>query len=303
MHHYRLLQVSILLISINIITPVPVQLPRDNNLVELNYLMNENTLHWITVRSFEKKSQTGFRNAALKNGTSIRYWYSSEDVAYNSHTGTHLDAPCHFAKDAWCVDDIPIEHLMDLRLYILDVREAVKVNPDHQVTVADLQKLENRYWVKRGSVLFIATGWSSHWPIKEDYFGLDPDDRDAVMHFPGLSPEVADYIVEKGMFVGVGIEGPSIDPGSSVDKYAHRTLFANNIYAIENLPNMGGMSEINSRVTIAPLKVEAASASPVRIFVRNEPTATSAAPSHLSSPIICLAALCLLLSLLSSSHV
>lgn len=305
MHHYRLPQLSILLISINCITPTPVQLPADHKLRELNYAINENTLHWITARSFENKSEAGFRNAISSNGSSVRYWYRTEDVAYNSHTGTHLDAPCHFSEKAWCVDEIPIEHLMDIELYVLDVTAKIGHNPDYQVTVDDLQTLENTRWIQNGSLLFIKTGWSSRWPIKDNYFGVDPGG--ATMHFPGISPELADYIANKGIFVGVGIEGPSIDPGLSTDKYAHRTLFASNMYAIENLPNLKELTKDGeeARVTIAPLKVEGASGSPVRIFVRSKlkNSAAAAGRSPHTPALFHVAILCLLLSITSTFHV
>ena len=29
------------------------------------------------------------------------------DIAGAEHSGTHLDAPVHFAKDQWAVDQIP----------------------------------------------------------------------------------------------------------------------------------------------------------------------------------------------------
>ena len=148
--------------------------------------MNENTLHWITTRSFEKKSDMGYKNVVHRNGSRTKNWYSTEDVAYNSHTGTHLDAPCHFAENKWCVHEIPIEHLMNRPVCLLDVRPQVEINGDYQVTVADLKEVEKTYWVPNGSLLFISTGWSRKWPIRDDYFGIRGREE-GMYHFPGLS--------------------------------------------------------------------------------------------------------------------
>jgi kynurenine formamidase len=269
-HH---LQLFLLLISFSCIKPI--QLPSDPLFKELTYPINENTLHWITARSFHKNSSGGYRNAKLRDGSLIQYWYSTEDVSFNSHTGTHLDAPCHFAKDAWCVTDIPVEHLLDRPYYVMDVRFYVQHEEhgggdDYQATVERFIDWFKGIDFKNGSVLFIFTSWSRKWPIKEDYFGIRKNDESR-MHFPGISPELADHIVTLGKFVGVGIDGPSIDPGLSVDKDAHRKLFSNNIYVIENVPNMVGLQAFGQgKVTIAPMYVEGASGAPARLFVRSE---------------------------------
>ena len=38
--------------------------------------------------------------------------YQGGEFCAPIHGGTHLDSPCHFAKDKWCTTDIPKDHLV-----------------------------------------------------------------------------------------------------------------------------------------------------------------------------------------------
>ena len=240
-----------------------VPLLTDESLVELNHVINNNTLHWITVRSFDIKTYKGSR----KDSQGHEYFYQSDDVAYNSHTGTHLDAPCHFAREAWCVNSIPVENLFDRPLFILDVRESVKRNKDYQVSVDDYTNFARKHEIPEGFVLFIATDWYSYWPMKDEYFGIR-NNNESDLHFPGISAQLAQHLADANKIVGIGIEGPSVDAAMATDMLAHRILAAKNVYNIENLPKMHKIPSSGSRVTIAPLNVENASGSPCRVFVR-----------------------------------
>ena len=51
----------------------------------------------------------------------------------------------------------------------------------------------------------------------------------------GISKDAAEYMVEKGGVYGVGVEGPSLDPGQNVNFDAHWTLLKNNTFGLENL--------------------------------------------------------------------
>lgn len=39
----------------------------------------------------------------------MEYWASSNEFEAAEHGGTHMDAPYHFNKEGWKVDDIPFE--------------------------------------------------------------------------------------------------------------------------------------------------------------------------------------------------
>jgi len=51
----------------------------------------------------------------------------------------------------------------------------------------------------------------------------------------GIAKDAAQYIVGKRQVYGVGVDGPSLDPGQNVRYDSHRTLFEAQIFGIENL--------------------------------------------------------------------
>ena len=50
----------------------------------------------------------------------------------------------------------------------------------------------------------------------------------------GIAKKAAEYIKKRQVY-GVGVDGPSLDPGQNVMYDAHRTLFEARIFEIENL--------------------------------------------------------------------
>jgi len=51
----------------------------------------------------------------------------------------------------------------------------------------------------------------------------------------GIAKDAAEYIVKKRQVYGVGVDGPSLDPGQNLMYDTHRTLFEAQIFGIENL--------------------------------------------------------------------
>jgi kynurenine formamidase len=249
------------------------------NLIDLSYNLNNNTLHWITTRPFEMN--VVFNGSKLLNQHSV--WYQSEDVTFNSHTGTHLDAPCHFAYGVWCVTDIPIEHLIDRPAVVIDVIRSCSKNRDYEVTVEDIDQFEELHGtIPEGSVVFVKTGYSRYWPIKEQYFGSESNDP-STLHFPGVHADTARWLTQNRRIVGLGIEGPSVDAGQSLTKETHTILAEKNIFNIENVPSLHKMPPLGATVTILPLKVEKASAAPVRVIANLNPGSLKSSSLPLSS--------------------
>ncbi|KAI1292346.1 Kynurenine formamidase [Halotydeus destructor] len=249
-------------------------LPVDKNLIDLSYGYNNNTLSWITHPPFELKIIQGDR---VTDGHTTRY--QTDEVKMSTHSGTHLDAPCHFFRGTWCVSDIPVEHLYRRPAVVVDVSAQCLVDRDYEVTVQDLvdaEKLHGR--IPEGAVVLIRTGHGRYWPIKEQYMGTDTADASKA-HFPGLHVDTARWLVAERHIVGVAIEGPSIDRGQSPINWSHEVLSEANIYIIENMSNMVRMvPSSGSLVTLLPMKLDSASGAPVRIIVQlnaGQPTSSA----------------------------
>src|SRR5215467_10014330 len=51
--------------------------------------------------------------------------YFARNISLPEHFGTHLDAPAHFARGLWTVDQIPAQRIV-APLVVLDVRQEVQ---------------------------------------------------------------------------------------------------------------------------------------------------------------------------------
>jgi len=60
--------------------------------------------------------------------------YFAREICLPEHFGTHIDAPSHFARGSWTVDQIPPERLL-APLVIVDVTGKAASNPDYQFSV------------------------------------------------------------------------------------------------------------------------------------------------------------------------
>src|SRR5690349_5618368 len=76
-------------------------------------------------------------SAKLK-GTVEKDGYYIRDFTVGEHTGTHVDAPAHFAAGAKTVDQLPVESLAGPAA-VVDVSDKAAQNADYEVTVEDIE--------------------------------------------------------------------------------------------------------------------------------------------------------------------
>ena len=85
------------------------------------------------------------------------------------------------------------------------------------------------------------------------------------LHFPGLAPSAAQWIVDNRTIKAIGLDTPSIDFGQSQLFESHRILFKKNIPAFENVANLENLPIIGAWVMALPIKIKGGSGGPVRI--------------------------------------
>lgn len=173
--------------------------------------------------------------------------YNLELLFFSSHTGTHLDAPFHFFQNGIKIDKIPLERLA-VNGIIIKIKKGKTIITKNDIT--DFEK--NYFMIPKNSSIIFHTGWSTNISTM-GYFSKNP----------GLSISASNYLASKKINL-VGIDSPSIDPGTAKNFPAHRILSKNNILIVENLTNLEKIQSIKSRVIILPLKLKDATGSPVR---------------------------------------
>jgi len=227
--------------------------------IDLTHSFGPSTIYWPT-------DTAGFQLEELAFGQTPGGWfYSSYAFASAEHGGTHLDAPMHFAEGRLSNDEIPLSGLMGPAV-VVDV--SARATPDYLVSVADLEAWEESHdEIPNGAIVLLRTGWGSRWDDRTAYLGTSAVGPEAVadLHFPGLDPEAAQWLVSNRGIVGVGIDTPSIDYGQSTDFGAHVTLYAENISGFENVANLDLLPESGAFVLALPMKIEGGSGGPLRI--------------------------------------
>ncbi len=227
--------------------------------IDLTHAFGPSTIYWPT-------DTAGFRLTELAYGPTEGGWfYASYELASAEHGGTHLDAPIHFAEGRLTADEIPLSGLMGPAA-VVDVSD--RATPDYQVSVGDLTAWEGEHGpLPDGGIVLLRTGWGQRWDDRAAYLGTELTGPEAVpeLHFPGLAPEAAEWLVADRGIVAVGIDTPSIDYGQSVDFRSHVVLFAENISGFENVANLDLLPERGSYVVALPMKIEGGSGGPLRI--------------------------------------
>jgi kynurenine formamidase len=215
----------------------------------------------------------------LKNGASS----ASELISLGGHTGTHIDALCHFSSNGkmyggaapeqspatgvtpHSVDTIsPIVH----RAVLFDVAghmgmdalaEDFVIAPDHLDRIATEQNIH----VGAGDVVLLRTGWGQHWHDQHRYTTAGKG-----IHVSGPGPEepAARWLSARGIFAA-GSDTLAFErvPSSTMPVHIH-LLVESGIHIIENL-NLEELAR--DRITefllfAAPLKIRGGTGSPLR---------------------------------------
>ena len=238
-------------------TPNELLMPGEAKLIDLTYPLSPDSLYWPTGSRFEHQQL----NWGMSEGG---YWYASAAFSSPEHLGTHLDAPIHFGENGWTNADIPIERLFAHGV-VIDITSKSNASADATLSVDDIEAWEDRNdTLQEGSIAIIRTGWASQWPDWETYYGSSTPTDVATLHFPGISPEAAQALVNRGIF-GVGIDTASIDPGNSSRFEAHQILAAANVFNLENLTNVDGLPEAGFDIIALPMKIKDGTGGPVRV--------------------------------------
>jgi kynurenine formamidase len=230
-------------------------------IVDLSHDYSEETVFWPTADGF--KLETDFEGIT-ENG----YYYSAYRFCTAEHGGTHIDAPVHFAEGRNAVDEIPLEQLIGPAV-VVDVTKRALQDPDYLVSTEDLTGWEAANGaIPDGSILLLRTGYGRYWPDAGKYLGTPDRGAEAVakLHFPGLDPKAAKWLVEHRRVKSVGLDTASIDYGQSHLYESHRILFEANIPAFGNLANLDQLPATGSHVIALPMKIKGGSGGPLRII-------------------------------------
>jgi kynurenine formamidase len=227
--------------------------------IDLSHVYDSSTIFWPTSDTFRLEKVT-------EGMTPGGYYYAANNFFTSEHGGTHLDSPVHFAKGKQTVDQLPLARLMGPAA-VIDVTDRADRDADYEVTVADIQQAEARDGeIRPDAIVLIRTGFSRRWPDAARYLGTAERGAEAVakLHFPGLHPDAARWLVENRQFKAIGIDTASIDYGQSTQYESHRVLFERDIPAFENLAALDRLPVRGATLIALPMKIGGGSGAPLR---------------------------------------
>ncbi|KAJ7373581.1 hypothetical protein OS493_011186 [Desmophyllum pertusum] len=132
--------------------------------IDLSYPYNNETIGWPTATDFKHIK-------VFENITAAGFYLAMYDISVSEHGGTHLDAPSHFAKGKWTLDQIPLDRLIGPAIKI-DISSKAAKNADAQMTPSDLQAWEEKHGkIPDDVILLVFTDWGKYWPDKKKYLG------------------------------------------------------------------------------------------------------------------------------------
>jgi len=179
--------------------------------------------------------------------------FAEKLLSLYSHTGTHIDAPCHILAGAATLDKLAVGHFLGPGC-VLNV-SGVK-GTDIEISV--LENEEER--IAKAEFVLLHSGWAKHWGDGR-YFAAYPVLTEAAAHW------LAGFNLK-----GIGMDLISADRMDSTVMTVHKVFFAKNMVIIENLVNLDGLFGREFIFSCLPLKIHEADGSPVRAVAILEST-------------------------------
>ena len=184
-----------------------------------------------------------------KNSIATSPWKVSH-LSIGSHTGTHMDAPCHFSPQGKTIDQYGLERFILPGL----VASLPNLSPNQAIEISMFSQLIDK--LPRGGAFIIRTYWDRYWKSEE------------YTRHPYLTAQAADGLVSAGTSL-VGIDALNVDSTLDATCHTHEILLGNDLLIVENLRGLdqllaGKLYEF----TFLPLPLNGLDGSPIRAVAR-----------------------------------
>jgi kynurenine formamidase len=184
-------------------------------------------------------------------------------LVLDEHTGTHMDAPAHFAPDGTSAESLPVERLV-APLAVIDVSSRAASDPDAQLMPDDITAWEGQHGpLPPGAFVAMYSGWEAR---LDDPASFINQDGAGVPHFPGFHPDAAALLVNERDIVAIGVDTVSLDFGASTDFKTHLTVLSAGKYGLENLAALASVPPSGATIIVGGPKHINASGGPTRAF-------------------------------------
>ncbi|HEY2687143.1 MAG TPA: cyclase family protein [Streptosporangiaceae bacterium] len=192
-------------------------------------------------------------------------WYWN-DISTGEHTGTHFDAPVHWAtgRDGEDVAQVPVTKLIAPAV-VLDFSAEAGADPDFLLEVDHIRKWESEHGpLPDGGWLLYRTGWDARSHSQQEFLNAN----ETGPHTPGMSVECARWVADESPVIGLGVETVGTDAGTAHSFEppfpCHASLLGAGKYGLTQLQNVARLPVTGSVVIAGPLPIDGGSGSPCR---------------------------------------
>lgn len=221
--------------------------------VDLTHTMSPEFPTFFGVPGVELQKQYDLK----KDGFNLNWWKLME------HAGTHLDAPIHFSETGATADQIVVGELV-VPLAVIDVRKKAESDPDYLMGIEDVLVWEKRFKkLPPSCCVAMLSGWGTRVGDAAKYTGKDAD---GALHFPGIAPDLAEWLLKERSVLGLAVDTLSLDNGPSKDFKTHHIWLPSGRWGLENVANLEKLSPSEAVLVIGLPKVKGSTGGPVRLI-------------------------------------
>jgi kynurenine formamidase len=189
--------------------------------------------------------------------------FYAQKWTFGEHSGTHMDAPGHFALGGRLSPDITPQELI-VPIVVIDISARAAQNPDATVTVDDVRGFERRHGrIPDGALVCMNSGWAAK---VGDPVAFKGGESFPNYHFPGFGLDAAMWLVENRDVTGIGVDTLSLDPGNSTTFPVHGNFLRTDRYGLENLANLDKIPARGALAYVGLIPWEEGSGGPARVI-------------------------------------
>lgn len=170
--------------------------------------------------------------------------------------GTHVDPPAHFHAKGITLDQIPLTEMI-LPLVVFDITPLLGKDPNHALTVQDIQAWEKKNGpVPAGAFAALRTDMSKDWTTNPERFKRYP--------FPAWSLDAIKFLFEQRHITAIGHESLDTDTTETMD--SETWVLGQGHYQIEVMDHLDEVPATGALIVVTWPKVENGLGFPARAF-------------------------------------
>jgi kynurenine formamidase len=189
--------------------------------------------------------------------------FFANEITFDEHTGTHMDAPVHFVQGQSTADRLPADRFL-APLAVISIESKSAKDADAVLTVDDVLAWEKQHGrLPAGAFVAMYSGWASRIGNAGRFLNKDAK---GTMHAPGFSEQAAAFLVKERDIVGAGVDTLSLDIAAASKFVAHLAFLGAGKYGVELLANLNAVPPSGATIVVGAPKHEGASGGPCRVY-------------------------------------